>query len=55
MTEDFVPFSGTLEFATPDNTGPQRVRGYLTIRRVNPSGQPKNDMAVEIPIRFQQD
>lgn len=54
MTEEFVPFSGTLEFSSPENTGPQSVRGSLIIQRANPSGQPENDMAVEIPVRFQQ-
>lgn len=54
MTEEFVPFSGTLEFSPPADTGPQSVRGSLIIRRANPSGQTDNDMAVEIPVRFQQ-
>jgi hypothetical protein len=54
MTEEFVPFSGTLEFSPPADTGPQSVRGSLIIRRANPSGQSDNDMAVEIPVRFQQ-
>jgi hypothetical protein len=53
MTDDFVPFSGTLEFSTPEDTGPQSVRGSLIIQRANPSGQPENDMAVEMPVRFQ--
>jgi hypothetical protein len=54
MTEEFVPFSGTLEFNPPSDTGPHSARGSLIIRRANPSGQPDNDMAVEIPVRFQQ-
>jgi hypothetical protein len=52
MTEEFVPFSGSLEFAVPEDTGPQSVRGSLIIQRANPPGQPENDMAVEIPVRF---
>jgi len=52
MTEDFVPFSGTLKFTLPEGTGPQSARGLLVIRRDNPSGQSENDMAVEIPVRF---
>lgn len=53
MTEEFVPFSGTLEFEAPEDSGPQSVRGSLIIQRANPSGRLENDMAVEIPVRFQ--
>lgn len=53
ITEDFVPFSGTLTFDVPPDTGPQSVRGSLIIQRANPSGQLSNDMAVEIPVRFE--
>lgn len=53
MTEEFVPFSGTLEFELPADTGPQSVRGTLIIQRANPSGLAENDMAVEIPVRFE--
>ncbi|PSO45919.1 MAG: hypothetical protein BRC25_00435 [Parcubacteria group bacterium SW_6_46_9] len=53
MTEDFVPFSGVLEFSRPENAGSQSARGLLIIRRDNPSGQPEHDMAVKIPVRFQ--
>lgn len=52
MTDEFVPFSGELEFEQPERSGPQSVRGSLIIQRANPSGQPENDMAVEIPVRF---
>jgi len=52
MTEDFVPFSGALEFSRPENTGSQSLQGLLIIQRDNPSGQPENDMAVEVPVRL---
>ncbi len=48
MTEDFVPFEGTLEFSAPS----LYPRGALILRNSNPSGLPENERAVEIPIRF---
>ena len=48
MTEDFVPFTGTLEFPVPS----LYPRGALIFRNSNPSGLPENDRAVDIPIRF---
>lgn len=48
MTEDFVPFEGTLEFELPS----LYPRGALILRASNPSGLPEHDRAVEIPIRF---
>ncbi len=53
MTEEFVPFSGTLTFETPEDSGSQSVRGSLIIQRANPSGKLESDMTVEIPVRFQ--
>lgn len=50
MTEDFVPFSGTLEFTAPTEDD----RGILIIQRANASGLAENDMAVEIPVQFSQ-
>ncbi|MBX2866956.1 Gmad2 immunoglobulin-like domain-containing protein [Candidatus Kaiserbacteria bacterium] len=46
MTEDFVPFEGTLEFA------PQGDRGILILKRANASGLPEHDDALEIPVTF---
>ncbi len=50
MTEEFVPFTGTVNFtfdpATPYN------RGTLILKRSNPSGLPEHDDALEIPIHF---
>lgn len=47
MTEDFVPFEGTLEFATPTTD-----YGVLIIQKDNPSGDPQFDAAYAIPVRF---
>ncbi len=48
MTEDFVPFSGTLEFATPE----YGKNGALILKKDNPSGLPEYDDALEIPVVF---
>ncbi|MBU2101387.1 Gmad2 immunoglobulin-like domain-containing protein [Patescibacteria group bacterium] len=48
MTEEFVPFTGTLEFEKPTYGD----TGSLIIRRDNPSDLRRNDAAVEMPIRF---
>lgn len=53
MTEEFVPFSFTLEFETPPGPGGLINRGALILQRDNPSGLPENDAAVEIPILFE--
>ncbi|OGE88281.1 MAG: hypothetical protein A3J07_00615 [Candidatus Doudnabacteria bacterium RIFCSPLOWO2_02_FULL_49_13] len=47
MTEDYVPFSGTLEFATPTTDF-----GVLIINKDNPSGDPQFDAAFAVPVRF---
>lgn len=46
MTEDLVPFSGTLEFSGVSG------RGELIIMKDNPSGLPEYDAEVRLPIRF---
>ena len=48
MTEDFVPFEGTLEFSAKS----LYPRGALILRNSNASGLPEHDRAVEIPVRF---
>lgn len=57
MTEDFVPFSGTLEFDAPYEGGvaaPDFMRrGTLILQKDNPSGLPEHDDAVEVPILFE--
>lgn len=53
MTEDFVPFRGTIEFEKPEFIGDFSKRGALILRKDNPSGLPENDDALEIPVLFQ--
>lgn len=48
MTEDYVPFSGTLTFDKPAYGD----RGAIIFQKDNPSGLPENDNALEISIRF---
>ncbi|MHA6279789.1 Gmad2 immunoglobulin-like domain-containing protein [Salinimicrobium sp. CAU 1759] len=46
MTEDWVPFSGRLEFETKEK------RGYLIFSRANASGKPEHDRTLRIPVMF---
>lgn len=48
MTEEFVPFTGSLEFEMPDYGD----NGALIFQKDNPSGLPEFDDALEIPILF---
>lgn len=54
MTEDFVPFTVTLEFDSPYHVGDPDFmkRGTLILQKDNPSGLPEHDNALEIPITF---
>ncbi len=47
MTEEFVPFKGTLTF-TPPETG----TGTLVLEKDNPSGLPEHSDELRIPVRF---
>lgn len=47
MTEDFVPFEVTVGFNQPSTSS-----GFIVLSRDNPSGLPKNDAEVRLPIRF---
>lgn len=47
MTEDFVPFSLTLDFDKPSAS-----TGELVLMRDNPSGLPENSEELRIPVRF---
>lgn len=49
QTNDFVPFLGTLTF-TRQPTG---AKGYLILKKDNPSGLPKNDASVQVQETFQ--
>lgn len=48
MTEDFVPFLGTLQF----NNYIKGQKGFLILKKDNPSGQKKSEDSIEIPIVF---
>ncbi len=48
MTENFVPFTATLEFETPEFGD----NGFLILRKANPSGLPENDAAKEFQVMF---
>ncbi|PIR88309.1 MAG: hypothetical protein COU09_03000 [Candidatus Harrisonbacteria bacterium CG10_big_fil_rev_8_21_14_0_10_44_23] len=48
MSEDFVPFTATLEFKKPS----YKNTGSLILKKSNASGLPENDDALEIPILF---
>lgn len=47
MTEEFVPFSVTLDFEMPTTE-----TGKLILQKDNPSGLPEHDDSLIIPIRF---
>lgn len=57
MSEDFVPFSGELEFTSPYQAGDSDFmkRGTLILQKANPSGLPENADALEIPVYFRAD
>lgn len=48
MTEDYVPFSLKLEFEKPA----YGERGFLILKKDNPSGLPEYDDSIEIPVIF---
>lgn len=48
MTEDFVPFTATIQYDSP----PDDERGYLIFHRSNASGLPENDMEYRLPVIF---
>ncbi len=50
MTEEFVPFTATVEFTVATDT-PYR-RGAIILKKDNPSGLPEHDDALEIPVKF---
>ena len=47
MTENFVPFSVTLVFETPDT-----ATGTIILHKDNPSGEKSRDNSLSIPIKF---
>ena len=48
MTQEFVPFEGSLQFNSPSSGG----RGVLVLKKDNPSDRPELDDALEIPVFF---
>lgn len=54
MTEDFVPYTGTLEFESPYTADdPDFMKnGSLILQKDNPSGLSEFDDALELPVRF---
>ncbi len=54
MTKNFVPFQATIKFESPyQKKNPDFMKkGSLIFQKANPSGLPKNDNALEIPIYF---
>lgn len=55
MTEDFVPFTATITFTSPYQSGnPDFMqRGTLILKKDNPSDLPEFDDALELPIFFE--
>lgn len=51
MTEEFVPFSGQINYVLPADT-PYK-RGAIIFRKDNPSGLLEHDDALEIPVVFE--
>ncbi|MFH0947680.1 MAG: Gmad2 immunoglobulin-like domain-containing protein [Elusimicrobiota bacterium] len=50
MTTEYVPFEAKLDFTIDKNT--YSNRGWLILKKDNPSGLPEHDNALEIPIIF---
>ncbi len=53
MTSEFVPFEAVLKFEKPASIKGVVNKGSLILKKDNPSGLPKNDDALEIPILFE--
>ena len=49
MTQEFVPFQGTLEFKKSSSWG----RGTLIFKKDNPTGLRKHDDSLQIPVSFE--
>ncbi len=52
MTEDFVPFTATIEFDKAQISGLYSNYGALILQKTNESGLPENDDALEFPVTF---
>lgn len=53
MTDEFVGYKASLTFTNPSWNADFSKSGSLILRKDNPSGLPKNDDALEIPVRFE--
>lgn len=51
MTEDFVPFTATLDFTSPDDID----QGELIFEKANPSGLPEHGAEYRLPVKFNLD
>ena len=49
MTEDWVDFSATLEFETPDSK-----EGFLVFKKANPSGLEEHARELRVPVEFKE-
>ncbi len=49
MTENFVPFTATLTWAS---TSTNATNGMLIFRKDNPSGLPEHDAEMDVPVSF---
>lgn len=52
MTEDFVPFTATIEFNKSEISGLYSDRGSIILMKSNMSDLPANDDALEFPVNF---
>lgn len=54
MTEDYVPFSGTIAFTSPYAAGDPQAwkQGTIVFKKDNPSGLPENAAQTSVPIMF---
>lgn len=52
MTEEFVPFTGTIAFTDPSTEERFSQRGSLILRKDNPAGLPENDASAEMTVWF---
>lgn len=52
MTTEFVPFTAVITFDTSQIRGNYSNRGTIILKKDNPSGLPKHDDALEIPVLF---
>jgi hypothetical protein len=53
MTEEYVPFSGTVSYSLPADS--YSATGTIIFQRANPSGLPENDDAFEIRVQLTPD